>query len=138
MIEFHSQSEFQLKDEVVVRTWLSAIIQEAGFAEGRIQYIFCDDDYLLRLNIDYLQHDTLTDIITFDYSIGKEISAEVYISIDRITENAATYQSTFTDELHRVMAHGVLHCIGYKDKTEEEKILMREKENLALKARSFA
>ena len=99
---------------------------------GDIQYIFCDDTFLAEMNQQYLQHDTLTDIITFNYNSGHYISGDIFISIDRIKENAATYKTTIEDELHRVMIHGILHLCGLNDKSPKDKKLMQEKENEAL------
>jgi rRNA maturation RNase YbeY len=103
---------------------------------GDLTYVFCSDDYLLSLNQQFLKHNTLTDIITFDYSEGKkELSGEIYISIDRVADNAAKFKTDFQDELHRVMIHGVLHLAGYKDKKPAEKALMRKKEEACLSLR---
>ncbi len=99
---------------------------------GEINYIFCDDEYLLKINQDYLQHDYYTDIITFDYVKGKTISAEIFVSLQRISDNASTLSRDYEDELRRVLAHGILHLIGYKDKTKEEEKEMRRMEDLYL------
>uniref|UniRef100_UPI0030DAA519 rRNA maturation RNase YbeY n=1 Tax=uncultured Planktosalinus sp. TaxID=1810935 RepID=UPI0030DAA519 len=103
-----------------------------GFKLGEISYVFCDDEYLHKLNIQYLNHDTLTDIISFDYTVDEEIIGDIYISIERVRENAKEFNSTFEDELARVIIHGVLHLLGYKDKTELEKLEMRQKEDSAV------
>ena len=137
MIEFYSETKFELSDKERISTWLGNVIVEEGKSEGDITYVFCDDAYLHKINLEFLQHDTLTDIISFDYSLGNQVHGEIYISIERVIENASSFDTTFENELHRVMVHGILHYCGYKDKTEEEASLMRTKENEALKMRSF-
>jgi len=129
MISFNYEVEFQLHSEEKITRWLSKVIQSENCKEGDINYIFCDDDYLHHLNVEFLNHDTFTDIISFDYSVGKELHGDIFISIDRVKENAENFNQTFEDELRRVMVHGVLHYCGYKDKSEEEVKTMREKEN---------
>ena len=109
--------------------WLEDIILSEEKKLGEINYIFCDDEYLLKVNQDYLQHDYYTDIITFDYVKGKTISGEIFVSLQRISENASTLSKNYEEELKRVLAHGILHLCGYKDKTEEEELLMRSKED---------
>ena len=128
MISFNYETEFSLENEQQISNWISSVISEEEFREGEINYIFCDDDYLLKLNLEFLNHDTLTDIISFDYTVGKEINGDVYISIERVRDNANDFNVEFIDELNRVMVHGVLHYCGYKDKSEDEKA-MRLKEN---------
>jgi probable rRNA maturation factor len=118
-------------------SWVSNTIQEENLKEGNINYIFCDDAYLLDKNIKYLKHNTLTDIISFDYTMGKLISGDIFISVERVKENAITFKTAFKDELHRVMIHGVLHYCGYKDKTDADKKLMRSKEDYYLSLRDF-
>ncbi|MCX8522640.1 rRNA maturation RNase YbeY [Chryseobacterium formosus] len=112
--------------------WLEEIILSEGKKLGEINYIFCDDEYLLKVNQDYLQHDYYTDIITFDYVKGKTINGEIFVSLQRISDNASTLSKDYEEELRRVLAHGVLHLSGYKDKTEEEEQLMRSKEDFYL------
>lgn len=112
--------------------WLEEIILSEGKKIGEINYIFCNDEYLLKVNQDYLQHDYYTDIITFDYVKGKTISGEIFVSLQRISDNASTLSKNFEEELRRVLAHGILHLSGYKDKTEEEEKLMRSKEDFYL------
>ncbi|MCS4304345.1 MULTISPECIES: rRNA maturation RNase YbeY [Chryseobacterium] len=114
------------------KQWLEDLILSEGKKLGEISYIFCDDEYLLKINQDYLQHDYYTDIITFDYVKGKTISAEIFVSLQRISDNASTLSRDYEDELRRVLAHGILHLIGYKDKTEEEEKEMRRMEDLYL------
>ena len=129
MISFNYETELQLDNEEYLSQWISNTITNEGFSEGEINYIFCDDAYLIDLNIEFLDHDTLTDIISFDYTLGKLINGDVYISIERVRENADDFEVTFENELSRVMIHGILHYCGYKDKTEAEEAEMRSKEN---------
>jgi probable rRNA maturation factor len=129
MISFNYEVDFQLHSEVQVNKWLSEVIKSESFKEGEINYVFCDDEYLLKLNVEFLKHDTLTDILSFDYSLGKELHGDIFISIERVKENAEDFNVGFETELKRVMVHGVLHYCGYKDKSEEEERVMREKEN---------
>ncbi len=133
MIEFNYETAFKLKDEEKIKNWISSCILHYGFTEGELNYIFCDDAYLLKLNVEFLEHDTLTDIISFDYTLGKLISGDIFISIERVKENAKIFSQTLDNELNRVIIHGVLHYIGYKDKTEGEKLLMRAEEDACLK-----
>lgn len=106
--------------------------KQEGFTIGDINYIFCDDEYLLKINLEYLNHDTLTDIITFDYVENGVLSGDIYISIERVRENAVIFSVPFEQELLRVLAHGVLHLCGYKDKTNKDSVLMRQKEDTAI------
>lgn len=114
------------------KTWLEDIILSEDKKLGEINYIFCDDEYLLKVNQDYLQHDYYTDIITFDYVKGRTISGEIFVSLQRISDNASTLSKDYEEELRRVLAHGVLHLSGYTDKSEEEQQLMRNKEDFYL------
>jgi rRNA maturation RNase YbeY len=109
--------------------WLEEIILSEEKKTGEINYIFCDDEYLLKINQDYLQHDYYTDIITFDSVKGKTISGEIFVSLQRISDNASTLSKNYEEELKRVLAHGILHLCGYKDKTEDEETEMRRKED---------
>jgi probable rRNA maturation factor len=129
MIEFNYETDFVLENEDSFSSWISKVILSEKKKVGEISYVFCDDDYLLKLNQEHLNHDTLTDIISFDYTMGNEISGDIFISVERVRENATDFHQTFDDELKRVMAHGVLHYCGYKDKTEEDSVLMRSKED---------
>jgi rRNA maturation RNase YbeY len=133
MISFNYENEFELQNEDQLATWISAVILSENKKEGDINYIFCDDDYLLNLNEQYLDHDTLTDIISFDYSVGNELHGDIFISVERVCENAQDFSVTFEEELKRVLVHGVLHYCGYKDKSEEEEQLMRSKEDEKIK-----
>ncbi|AYN00795.1 rRNA maturation RNase YbeY [Chryseobacterium sp. 3008163] len=109
--------------------WLEEIILSEEKKLGDINYVFCDDEYLLKINQDYLQHDYYTDIITFDSVKGKTISGEIFVSLQRISDNASTLSKNYEEELRRVLAHGILHLCGYKDKSEEEEQEMRSKED---------
>ena len=129
MINFNYETDFELQNEDQISNWLTSVIKEEKFNEGEINYIFCDDEYLLKLNIEFLNHDTLTDIISFDYTIGKQINGDVYISVERVKENANDFNVAFDSELNRVMVHGILHYCGYKDKSDKDEQLMRTKEN---------
>jgi len=137
MLNYASQNDFLLSDEEEVSLWIKNVVNEEEFELGDLSYVFCSDDFLHEMNLEYLDHDTLTDIITFDYRQGKLINGEIYISTDRVEENATKYQVSFEDELHRVMIHGVLHICGYNDLTESEEKQMRSKENWALSLREF-
>jgi probable rRNA maturation factor len=128
MIEFNYETDFELKDEAAYADWLARVIESEDKTEGEINYIFCDDEYLLAKNIEFLNHDTLTDIISFDYTMGNLISGDIFISVERVKENAADFNVTFEEELKRVIVHGVLHYCGYKDKTPEDEQIMRAKE----------
>lgn len=133
MISFNYETEFELSNEDQLSNWLSQVILSENKKEGDINYIFCNDEYLLNLNEQYLDHDTLTDIISFDYSVGNELHGDIFISIERVRENAQDFNVTFDEELKRVLVHGVLHYCGFKDKSEEEEQLMRQKEDEKIK-----
>lgn len=133
MISYNYETEFKLSNEESFSKWISAIIESESKKEGEINYIFCDDEYLLEINKQYLDHDTLTDIISFDYSVGNELYGDIFISIERVRENSVDFNVSFDDELKRVMAHGVLHYCGYKDKSESDEQLMRSKEDEKIK-----
>lgn len=133
MIAFNYETDFILENEEITKEWIVNCAEENDFEVGEINYIFCDDEYLHKINMEFLQHDTLTDIISFDYTMGKLIGGDIFISVPRVEENAKEFGVTFKEELHRVIIHGVLHYMGYKDKTDEEKQLMRDKENSCLK-----
>ena len=129
MIEFHYEIDFEIKDSARTSEWIEELIIEEGKEMGEITYIFCNDKFLLERNQKYLNHDTLTDIITFDYCQGDIISSDIMISIDRVKENSTIFENSFSDELKRVMSHGILHLIGYNDHNKKDKEIMREKEN---------
>jgi probable rRNA maturation factor len=124
---------FNLKNKAALKSWIKSIAQKEKKETGNLNYTFTSDEGLLKINVQYLNHNTYTDIITFDYSEGKIISGDIFISIDRIRENAEKFEVSFEEELHRVMIHGVLHLCGYKDKTKTDSDLMRKKENAALR-----
>lgn len=129
MINFNYETDFKLTSEKDTSIWIETTISEEGYKLEEINYVFCDDEYLHKLNVEFLNHDTLTDIISFDYSIGKIIQGDIFISVERVKDNAKDFGVLFEDELHRVIIHGVLHYCGYKDKTEDDAKVMREKEN---------
>lgn len=116
-----------------LRNWMTAAVQEEGMETGEINFIFCSDAYLLKINQQYLEHDYYTDIITFDYVEGGVISGDLFISTDRVLENAGVYGISFNEELNRIMIHGVLHLLGYEDKSVEQKKRMTEKEDYYLR-----
>ncbi|MEN8966617.1 MAG: rRNA maturation RNase YbeY [Polaribacter sp.] len=132
MITFNYETNFILEDEVSVQKWIHQIITKHNCELGEVNYIFCDDDYLHKLNVEFLNHDTLTDIISFDNSLGKLINGDIYISVERVADNATDFKVSFNEELRRVMIHGVLHYIGFKDKSVKEQLEMTKQENLAL------
>ena len=129
MINFNYETDFTLSDESVYEKWISAIIASENKKEGEISYVFCDDEYLHKINLEYLNHDTLTDIISFDYSVGNELNGDIFVSVERVQDNATDFKVSFAEELLRVLAHGILHYCGYKDKSEEEAVSMRKKED---------
>ena len=133
MISFNYETTFELTNEDQFSNWISQVILSENKKEGDVNYVFCNDDYLLNLNEQYLNHDTLTDIISFDYSVGNELHGDIFISIERVQENATIYNVTFQEELKRVLVHGILHNCGYKDKTTQDKQIMRTKEDEKIK-----
>jgi rRNA maturation RNase YbeY len=124
-INFYSKNGFILEDKIKYEYWIKSVINSEQKEAGELTYIFCSDEDLLEINQDYLNHDTFTDIITFDYSEGSLISADIYISTERVKDNAKTFGVDIDDELRRVMVHGILHCCGYGDSTETLKSNMR-------------
>ena len=133
MIDFHFKSDFILQNKTDYADWVSRIIASEECTVGQIDYIFCSDEYLLELNQEYLNHDTLTDIITFDYVDGRTISGDIFISTERVFANAKEFDVDYDIELRRVMSHGILHLIGYGDKAPEQTRIMREKEEEKIK-----
>tara|TARA_R110002050_G_scaffold54303_4_gene122965 strand:+ start:60426 stop:60836 length:411 start_codon:yes stop_codon:yes gene_type:complete len=129
MISFNYETDFKLEDESVISSWISKAISSELYKLEEINYVFCDDEYLHKLNVEFLKHDTLTDIISFDYCMGKLIQGDIFISVERVADNAKDFKVSFEEELKRVIIHGVLHYCGYKDKTDADAKLMREKEN---------
>jgi len=132
MILFNYETDFILNEEQIIQDWIMNVVKENGFEVGEINYVFCDDKYLHKLNVEFLKHDTLTDIISFDNTLGNLLNGDIFISIDRIKDNAKDFKVTFEEELHRVMIHGVLHYMGFKDKSDDDKREMRNQENQAL------
>ena len=135
MIQFFFQYIDKITIDSTLAVWLEDIILTEGKKPGDINYIFCDDEYLLQVNKEYLHHDYYTDIITFDYVKGKTISGDIFVSLPRIFDNAETLSKDFDSEFFRVLAHGILHLCGYKDKTDEEISEMRNKEDYYLNKR---
>ena len=135
---FTEDITFKLAHPRKTASWITAVVKKERRSIKDINYIFCSDRYLLQINKDYLNHNTLTDIITFDYSEGeKPLEGEIFISIERVRENSSLYNTTFQDELDRVLIHGVLHLIGYSDKNQAKKAQMRKKEEACLSLRTF-
>lgn len=132
MIEFDSLTDFELQNEERLRTWIEDVIKNEGYELGELLFVFCDDDYLHRINLEFLKHDTLTDVITFDYNMGKQVNSEIFISIDRVADNATDFGVSFEQELHRVMIHGIFHLCGFKDELEPDIEIIRSKEDGAL------
>lgn len=129
MINFNYETEFTLDNEQAFADWLSVVIESENKNEGEINYIFCDDEYLHKINVEYLNHDTLTDIISFDYTVGNELNGDIFVSVERVEDNAKDFNVPFAEEIKRVLAHGILHYCGYKDKSDSEAELMRSKED---------
>ncbi|PKP42902.1 MAG: rRNA maturation RNase YbeY [Bacteroidetes bacterium HGW-Bacteroidetes-13] len=129
MIRYNNNTPFNLSDKKSITNWLLAVIQSEGFVLGEVEYFFCSDEQLLDINRSNLNHDTYTDIITFDYTVSNLINADIFISVERVQENANKFSIDFNEELRRVMVHGILHLCGYKDKTKEYKLIMTQKED---------
>lgn len=130
---FTEDLKYTLKKKTLLKAWIKALIEKEGYSLQELTFILCSDEYLLRINQQYLNHDTYTDVITFDNSeVFKMIAGDIFISLERIQENAKTFKHTVADELYRVMAHGTLHLLGYKDKGKAAKTLMTAKEDEAL------
>ena len=128
MISFNYETDFELDNVEQYEDWISRIIESEGFDVGEINYIFCDDEYLHKINVEYLDHDTLTDIISFDYTVGNVLQGDIFVSVERVKDNANDFNVSFEEELKRVLSHGVLHYCGYKDKSPKDEALMRSKE----------
>lgn len=135
-ISFNNEDvKFTLKQRMLLKKWIAITIKSKNRNVGEIAFVFCSDEYLLTINKQYLKHDTLTDIITFDYSkedFKMPVSGDIFISIERVKENAIRFSKSFEEELHRVIIHGILHLLGYKDKTKMAKEKMTEQENVCL------
>ena len=134
---FNEDVSYVLKDKMKLKNWVKIIIEQHQKSLGEVNFVFCSDEYLHEMNVEYLQHDTLTDIITFDYCDGNTVSGDLFISIDRVKDNASDLKIKLTDELHRVMIHGVLHLIGFKDKSQQDAATMRSQEEKSLILRGF-
>jgi probable rRNA maturation factor len=135
---FSEEVPFTLKQKLLVRSWIKQTIDSEGYKLGELSFIFASDDYILNINKEYLNHDTYTDIITFDNSdVEKLIVGDIFISIDRVRENSKKFNVAECDELHRVMIHGTLHLLGYPDKGKEAKKVMTAKEDHYLSKREF-
>jgi probable rRNA maturation factor len=131
---FNADVAYNVKNKTILRSWISSVIKDEGYSLDELTIIFCSDEYLYKMNVEYLKHDTYTDIITFDLSaFKKQINGELYISIDRVRENAKANLVPISNELHRVMIHGTLHLCGYKDKSPQSKKAMTAQENESLK-----
>lgn len=124
---------FDLKQKAKLKTWITSVVKKEKLVLGQLNYTFMSDESLLKINIEYLKHNTYTDIITFNYNESKKVAGDIFISIDRVKENAEKFKVDLQEELHRVMIHGVLHLCGYKDKTKTDSDLMRKKENASLR-----
>ncbi len=133
MINFDYETDFRLSNESDYASWIESVITSESYVLGEINYIFCDDNFLHRINVEYLNHDTLTDIITFDNSVDTMLHSDIFISVERVADNAKDFNVSFDEELQRVIIHGILHLCGYKDKSQEEATLMRSKENEKIK-----
>ncbi len=135
---FTEDTSYQLRQRSEIRTWLKNIAKKEKYSILELNYIFCSDEYLLQMNRDFLDHDYYTDIITFDNSeVSGKIEGDIFISIDRVKDNAQQQKTSLKDELHRVLVHGLLHLTGYKDKTSKEQEIMRKKEDSSLSLRRF-
>jgi len=136
MITFHNEDiKFNLKNKRLLKSWIKDSTQNENCSVGNLTYVFCSDEYLLNMNKEHLNHDYYTDIITFNYNVEKQVSGDFFISIDRINENATQQNNKFTDELHRVLIHGVLHLVGYNDKTDLQQAEMTSREDYYLNLR---
>lgn len=129
MINFFSETEFDLQDQEYYRDWIYACVDKEGAKVGNVNVIFCSDEYLLEINKNHLDHDYFTDIITFDYSDDEQLVGDLFISVDRIADHAFEFKTTFDRELARVLIHGFLHLLQYNDKTDSEQKIMRKKED---------
>jgi rRNA maturation RNase YbeY len=129
MIKYFSSTDFVIKDRLRLTSWIEGVLNKESRLLEELVFNFCSDESLLKINKEFLKHDTLTDVITFDYSTSKAVSGEVFISVDRVRENAKEFDQDFNDEIRRVIIHGVLHLCGYKDKTPKDKALMSDMEN---------
>jgi rRNA maturation RNase YbeY len=129
---FTKETSFDLENQNKIQEWIQQCVTSEDKSTGEISYVFCSDDYLHQINLQHLKHDTYTDIITFNYCENDIISGDIFISIDRVKENAVSFSTSFHTELHRVIIHGILHLLGYDDKTNQDKTTMRSKEDFYL------
>jgi len=129
MINFNFETILHLEEEKRLKEWIAEAVAAEEFLVGEINYVFCTDEYLHKINLQYLNHDTYTDIISFDYRVGKQLHGDIFISVDRVRENATKFEVDFNSELLRVLIHGILHFCGYKDKLDNEVNVMRAKED---------
>lgn len=129
MINFNFETILHLEEEKRLKEWIAEAVAAEEFLVGEINYVFCTDEYLHKINLQYLNHDTYTDIISFDYRVGKQLHGDIFISVDRVRENATKFEVDFNSELLRVLIHGILHFCGYKDKLDNEVSAMRAKED---------
>ncbi|WP_108869034.1 rRNA maturation RNase YbeY [Aquimarina aquimarini] len=129
MINFFYETDFELSNSDVLSSWISRVILSENKSEGEINFILCNDEYLLKINQEFLQHDTYTDIISFDNKVGNQLNGDIFISVERVEDNAKKFNVSMQDEMKRVLIHGVLHFCGYKDKTEDEQDVMTAKED---------
>jgi probable rRNA maturation factor len=129
MINFNFETILHLEEEKRLKEWIAEAVAAEEFLVGDINYVFCTDEYLHKINLQYLNHDTYTDIISFDYRVGKQLHGDIFISVDRVRENATKFEVDFNSELLRVLIHGILHFCGYKDKLDNEVNAMRAKED---------
>lgn len=131
-VSFSEKCSFRLKNKLKIKRWIKQVVENYGYKLGEISYVFCSDERILEVNKQYLSHDFYTDIITFDYVEKERVSGDIFISIDRVEENAKDFNVTFQQELLRVIIHGVLHLLGFEDHNQEEQQIMRQKENEAI------
>ncbi|MFA9391464.1 MAG: rRNA maturation RNase YbeY [Prolixibacteraceae bacterium] len=129
---FNEDVAFKLKGIIRLRKWISEICKLHDKSLGELSYILCSNQYILKINKDFLNHNYFTDIITFNYNEGNKISGDIFISIETVKENSIDYNVSFENELRRVIIHGILHLIGFDDKTDDQKLIMRQKEDEAL------
>ena len=134
--QFSEDIDIKLKGVLAIKKWLKGTLENEGFTLGEINYIFCSDNYILKINKEYLNHNYFTDIITFNYNEVKKVNADIFISIDTVKSNANSRKIDFENELHRVMVHGILHLVGYNDKTPTQQIEMTSKEDYYLNLRA--
>ena len=136
MIDFASQNDFAIAKNTSKKDWIQKVVRNEGKQLGELSYVFCDDNFLHTINVEFLNHDTLTDVISFDYTQGDVVGGEIYISTERVADNAKDLNIAFTDELDRVIVHGLLHFCGYSDKSDLDKEKMRELEDFYLARRT--